>query len=562
MLSQFAVSSVVSLMAGLALFLFGLMLLTDGLKRLAGSSLKRILKKMTSNRIKGVLAGAFITSVIQSSSVTSVLVVGFVSAGLMELTQAVGVIMGANIGTTITAQIISFKVTKLALGLIGVGGLGYVFIKQEEKRTTFLVMLSLGLVFYGMTLMSDATAPLRDYDPFIGIMRSVSSPVTGILIGALFTALIQSSSATTAIVIVLASQGLLDLKGGIALAMGANVGTCVTAWLAATGKSSDAKRAALIHVIFNVAGVLIWVGFIDELMLIVDWMTRNTGASGVREISVRLPREIANAHTVFNLVNTVLLIGFAGPMVWLVRKLIPAKPSSEGGTIMPAYLDEAIVDTPSLALDRAGLELGRMAERVQEMIRIAAGMMVGGDVRHQKLTVLDDELDTLYLAINAYLGKVSAGRLSSEEAASVRFLVGASTLLENMGDELESRFADEQMDRIRLRKDFNPETARRLATLLESVNEHLGMLMDAVEQGDRKKAKKVRRTKTALKVELESLRVHLVDQLSASSGERARTLGLESDAVEAAKRLNDQIRLIAKLLLDTLKEHGTTDPHV
>lgn len=540
-------------MAGLALFLFGLMLLTDGLKRLAGSALKRILKKMTSNRFKGVLAGAFITSVIQSSSVTTVLVVGFVSAGLMELTQAVGVIMGANIGTTITAQIISFKVTKLALGLIGIGGLGYVFVKREERRTVYLVMLSLGLVFYGMTLMSDATAPLRDYAPFIEAMRSVSSPLMGILIGALFTALVQSSSATTAIVIVLASQGLLDLKGGIALALGANIGTCVTAWLAATGKSSDAKRAALIHIIFNVAGVLIWVGLIDELMMIVDWMTRNSGVSGVRDLSVRLPREIANAHTIFNLVNTVLLVGLAGPMVWLVRKVIPAKPAEEGDAIKPAYLDDAIIDTPSLALDRVNMELGRMAERVQEMIRIAASMMVGGGVRHQKLKALDDELDALYLAINAYLGKVSSGRLSAEEAASVRFLVGASTLLENMGDELESRFADDQMDRIRLRKDFNPETAQRLSALLESVNEHLGLLMDAIEHGDRKQAKRVRRTKADLKVELESLRMHLVDQLSASSGERAKTLGLESDAVEAAKRLNDQIRLVAKLLLDTLK---------
>ncbi len=547
------ITPLITLLAGLSLFLFGLLLLTDGLKRMAGSAMKKVLERMTSNRFKGVLAGAFVTSVIQSSSVTTVLVVGFISAGLLDLTQAVGVIMGANIGTTITAQIISFKVTKAALAFIAAGGLGYVFLDKEQYRTGFLVLLALGLVFYGMTLMSDATAPLRDYPPFLEAMKSVSSPITGILLGAAFTALVQSSSATTAIVIVLASQGLLSLEGGIALALGANVGTCVTAWLAATGKSVDAKRAALVHVIFNVAGVLIWVGLIDQLVMIVDWMTSDSGVGGIREASVRVPREIANAHTVFNVVNTLVLIGFAGPMVKVVRKIIPDRKETEPGFVRPKYLDDTLIDTPVLALDRVGLELARMGERVHEMIQLAAGVVEARDEKHEGLRSLDNELDTLYLAINEYLGRISARRLSTSDVQRVRCYVGAATLLENMGDELETRFGQESEDRLRLRSDFSQETAKRLSALLRQVGGHLEMVLDALEHADRKKAKKVRRTKPHLKVEIESIRTHLLDQLGASSGERARTLGLESDAVEAAKRLNDQIRLLAKLVLDTTR---------
>ncbi|MDA0874122.1 MAG: Na/Pi cotransporter family protein, partial [Bacteroidetes bacterium] len=452
-----------TLLAGLAFFLFGLMQLTDALKRMAGSSMRTVLGRMTANRFRGVLAGAFVTSVIQSSSVTTVLVVGFISAGLMELTQAAGVIMGANIGTTITAQIISFKVSKAALALVAFGGLGYVFIKVEQRRTPFLALLALGLVFYGMSLMSSATAPLRDIPIFMGAMQTVSTPWAGVAVGAIFTALVQSSSATTAIVIVLASEGLIGLEGGIALALGANIGTCITAWLAAVGASTDAKRAALIHVLFNVIGVLIWIGLIDELILIVEWMTREAGLSGTRTASVRIPREIANAHTVFNVINTVLLIGFTTPLVRLVRKLVPDRAEEVPGSARPRFLDDALIDTPTLALDRVEMELGRMGERVGKMIALAADMSEGKDVRHAELRALDEELDALYLAINAHIGKVARKRLTGPDTERIRLSVGAATLLENMGDELESRFADDHMERARLRKDFHPQTAERIA---------------------------------------------------------------------------------------------------
>ncbi len=277
------VSLGVGVAGGLLLFLYGLYVLTEALKHAAGSAMKRILRRLTSNKFKGAFAEAFITSVIQSWSVTTVLVVGFISAGLMSLTESVGVIMGANIGTTITAQIIAFKVTKAAMVLIAVGGLSFVFAKKESWKNYSLIVLALGLIFFGMTVMSDATAPLRSYDPFIDFMQRMETPLSGILAGAIFTAVVQSSSATTGIIIVLATQGLVTLEAGIALAFGANIGTCVTAMLAAIGKPTEAVRAAFVHVLFNVAGVLIWIAFIDQLVDFVQWMSVDvSGCEGDR----------------------------------------------------------------------------------------------------------------------------------------------------------------------------------------------------------------------------------------------------------------------------------------
>jgi phosphate:Na+ symporter len=246
------------LLGGLAIFLFGMDQMTSTLKILAGERMKGLLAKLTTNRLKGVLTGALVTSVIQSSSVTTVLVVGFVSAGLMSLQQSIGVIMGAEIGTTITAQIIAFKITKSALAIVAVGFLLKFIGKQERVQQYGTMILGFGLLFFGMNIMSDATQPLREFPPFIEAAQKLDSPLLGILLAAAFTAVIQSSSATTVLVIILAGQELITLQQAIPLIFGANIGTCVTALLASIGKPREAVRAAFVHVTFNVLGVLIW----------------------------------------------------------------------------------------------------------------------------------------------------------------------------------------------------------------------------------------------------------------------------------------------------------------
>ena len=262
--------------------------------------MKNILARLTMNRFSGVFAGAFITSIIQSSSVTTVLVVGFISAGLMTLSQSIGVILGADIGTTITAQIIAFKVTKYALALIAIGFALNFLGKRNSVKQTGAMLMGLGLIFFGMELMSNATRPLRTYEPFITMMTQMANPFWGILIGTVFTGLIQSSSATIGIVIVLASQGFISLEAGIALAFGANIGTCVTALLAAIGKPREAIQAAWVHVLFKVIGVLLWLAFIPQLAQFVRFISPEAeGLSGIARLGAETPRQIANAHTVF-----------------------------------------------------------------------------------------------------------------------------------------------------------------------------------------------------------------------------------------------------------------------
>lgn len=224
--------------------------------------MKNILAKLTTNRVMGAITGAGVTAVIQSSSITSVLTVGFVSAGLMTVGQAAGVIMGANLGTTITAQVIAFKVTYFALLMIVVGFAIQFFSKLNRKIAIGRLIMGLGLIFFGMNIMSEGMAPLKDYQPFLNLMIEMQNPIYGILVGFLFTALVQSSSATIGIIIVMASNGFLTLPAGIALAMGANVGTTVTALLATIGKSREAKRTGYIHLLFNILGVLIFLPFI------------------------------------------------------------------------------------------------------------------------------------------------------------------------------------------------------------------------------------------------------------------------------------------------------------
>lgn len=256
---------VVGLLGGLALFLLGMDRMTESLRVIAGDRLRRILERLTSHRITGMLTGAGVTAVVQSSSVTTVLVVGFISAGLMTFVQSIPVILGANIGTTITAQIIAFNVTRWALVLVAVGFAMTVIPKKEKRRAQGAAVMGLGLVFFGMVVMGSAMEPLRSYDAFIDLMAALENPFLGILVGALFTALVQSSSATTGVVIVLAGQGLITLDAGVALVLGANIGTSITAMLAAIGKPRDAQRAAVAHLIFNVAGVLIWIPLIGLL---------------------------------------------------------------------------------------------------------------------------------------------------------------------------------------------------------------------------------------------------------------------------------------------------------
>jgi len=396
----------INLLGGLALFLYGMHKMTEALKILAGERVKGILARLTTNRFSAAFAGASVTAIIQSSSITTVLMVGFITAGVMTFQQSIGVILGANVGTTITAQIIAFKVTKAALFLIAAGFFTEVLAKTPRIKYAGVMLMGLGMLFFGMELMSQATAPLRTYEPFMTLMQEMTNPLLGVLIGAVFTALVQSSSATTGIVIVMASQGLISLETGIALVLGSNIGTCVTAWITSIGKPREAKQAAMAHVVFNVSGVLLFVGFIPyfaELIRVISPMAHEL--SGIERLAADTPRQLANAHTVFNIFNLVLFLGFTNTLARLVLRIVPPLPPKPVSETVPAYLDNMYLAQPAMALDRVRLELARVGEKVLGMIKDSfPTLLVGTRERVVSLQLRDEEIDALTDAITLFPG--------------------------------------------------------------------------------------------------------------------------------------------------------------
>lgn len=417
------------LLGGLALFLFGLEQLTTALKTAAGDNMRGVLAAMTRNRLLGVITGAVTTAVIQSSSVTTVLVVGFISAGVMSLTQAIGVIMGANIGSTVFAQVIAFRVTDAALPLIAIGFLGASLQRNKAFGHWGGVLLGLGLVFLGMMLMGNAMAPLRDWKPFLNAIASMSNPALGILAGALFTALVQSSGATSGIVIVMAGQGIMSIEAGIPIILGANIGTCVTAMLAAIGRPREAVRASMAHVFFNVISVLCWVWFIGP---VADLMQRLTPGD--------VARQIANAHTLVNVGATAVLIWFAPLLKALITRLIPDRPlSPEEEAVTPRYLDQALLATPPAALEAVRRELGRVGVQVRRMVVDSlAGALHGSKTSLDRLARMDDSVDALYEAVIDYLRRLGVGALTPKQAALYMRLMEVARGLESIGDLVET----------------------------------------------------------------------------------------------------------------------------
>ena len=530
---------VVGLFGGLALMLFGMDQMADALKAMAGERMRTVLASLTRNRLAGVFTGAFITAVIQSSSITTVLVVGFVTAGLMTTAQSVGVIMGANIGSTVTAQIIAFKVTKLALLMIAVGFAVQFTAARERMRQYGSVVMGLGMVFFGMTVMGDAMTPLRTFPPFLDAMQSMANPLLGIAVGAAFTALVQSSAATTGIVIVMAGQGLIVLPAGIALAFGANIGTCATALLAALGKPREAMRAAVVHVLFNVFGVLIWLPFIGGLARIVEGISPSDA-----------PRQIANAHSIFNIANTFLFIGFAPQFARWVVWLVPERPEDEEAEVRAKYLDQELLATPSLALDRARLELLNMGDRVREMLRIALPTVLHGEREDlEALRDMDDAVDGLHGHIATYLGHISQQELTEGQTSELIKILGAVNELENIGDIIETNLVEQGFQRLRDGFSVSEGTREVIEGFHRVVSRALDASLHAVTQKNADAARVVVEMKQEINRLAASAALHESQRLVASEPHRLPAYKMEIDLLENLKRIYYFTKRIARGIL-------------
>jgi len=536
------------LFGGLAMFLFGMEQMSDGLKAAAGETLKDVLSRLTKNRFMGALTGAFVTAVLNSSSVTTVLVVGFISAGFMTLTQSVGVIMGANIGSTFTAQIVAFNVTQYALIMVAIGFLMLFTGKAENTRHYGAMVMGLGLVFYGMGVMGDAMLPLRSYQPFLDLMVRMENPLLGILVGAVFTGLVQSSAATTGIAIVMASSGLITLPAGIALAFGSNIGTCVTAVLAALGKPVEAVRAAMVHIIFNIAGVLLWVLFIPQLAdFIVAISPSSPELSGKARMAAEVPRQIANAHTVFNVANTLLFIGFTTFFARLVEKLVPERPVKEKIIIEPRYLEEDVVRVPAMALEQVRLELGHMGGIINEMFTtLRAGVRDEDKQKCNTVLKLDDQVDILHDAILEYMSEIRQEPLSDKESHRFQALMGATVNLQNLATIISDELVGVGTGLIDLQIEPSEATRLLIINLADKVSHAIEHVIRAVREDDETAAEEVITIKDEVRRLAEEFLMRQSERIGVQESGHLNLVRLEMELLDKLRSIYTLAKRIAK----------------
>lgn len=422
-------TEVLSLFGGLALFLYGMQTMSNGLETAAGNKMKQILEKLTSNRFKAVLVGAVITAVIQSSSATTVMVVGFVNSGLMTLNQAVWIIMGANIGTTITGQLIALDIGALAPLIAFLGVAGIMFLKKERSRHISSIFAGLGVLFIGMDMMSGAMSPLRDSQLFLDFMEKASNPVLGILIGAIFTAVIQSSSASVGILQAMASTGAVPLESAVFILFGQNIGTCITAVLAAVGTKTAAKRTTVIHLLFNVIGTTVFT-IVCLVLPFTQWMGMITSDPVA---------QIANTHTVFNVATTLLLLPFGNLMAKAATKILPEKPEDESKQQKLLYITpyevSQLTEHAAMVISPIEREVGRMLDMAKENVRAGYNAVIHGDVDAlEEINDREEYIDYLNAEISKYIVRMMPLDMSEHDTRIINSYYMILSNIERVGD--------------------------------------------------------------------------------------------------------------------------------
>lgn len=424
------ITDVLALLGGLALFLYGMQMMSTGLEAAAGNRMKSILEKLTSNRIKGVLVGAAITAVIQSSSATTVMVVGFVNSGLMTLKQAVWVIMGANIGTTITGQLIALDIGAIA-PLFAIAGVGAImFIKSEKVHHISSIFAGLGILFMGMDMMGAAMSPLKESEAFISLMTKFDNPLLGILVGALFTAVIQSSSASVGILQALASTGMIPLSSAVFVLFGQNIGTCITAVLASIGMKVNAKRTTVIHLLFNIIGTVLFT-VICLVTPYVTWIEAMTPGDPVAQI--------ANAHTVFNIVTTLLLLPFGTHMANIAVRILPDSKKADDEDLRLKYIrpfeSSYAIGHSAVAVSQIRDEVNRMRDMVAKNISDSFDSLVQYDEKlRKKVSEREEYIDFLNKGISEYIVSLMASEMNMSDSRKINGYYAIISNLERIGD--------------------------------------------------------------------------------------------------------------------------------
>ena len=538
---------IINLFGGILLLLYGIKLLNDGLQNVAGSKIRSLLRSLTSNRLTAVGGGAFITGLIQSSSATSVMLVGFVSAGLMSFRQTLAVILGADIGATLTVQLIAFHVYDYAVLLIGIGLFFTLFAKKMLYRNAGQGVLGFGFVFLSLKLMIDAMAPLQGNELFKQVFIALTDmPVMGIVLSAGLTALIHSSAATIGIALVLAKSGLIPLDTAVYIMLGANIGTCSTALIASMRAPVEARRVAWAHVYFKIFGVLLVLPFLGPFQKLVIATTPD------------LARQIANANTLFNIIMAVCFLPLTGLFAKLIVSMVPEK--EEEKKFGPLYLDDHVLGTPSLALGQATREVLRASDIVRDMLVNAIKVFQSDDPAPiAAIKNKDNLIDLLDRQVRLYLTRLSSSHLTESQSRRDVAVLETSRNLENIGDIIDRNLMPLATKRISKGITFSREGLEEISLFHKRVLENFDAAISAFATSDRDLADRVLRNKEELGImERELVQAHL-DRLRKGLRESMETSHIHLDLIGNLARINSLITHIIYPIAEEKRGKGRED---
>ncbi len=530
----------IGLTGGLALFLHGMTMMSNSLRAMAGSRLKEIMARLAGNRFSALLTGAIATAVVQSSSVTTVIAIGFVSAGILTLGQAIAVSMGGAVGSTLTAQIIAFDISYFALLLVA---LGFGLSMWKSHRIASLVgsmMLGLGVLFVGLAMMSDFMRPLRTYQPFVDLMASMSNPLYGILIGAVFTAIVQSSSATLGVIIALASQGLIPLQAGIALVFGANIGTTITALLATIGQPRSALHTAIGHVSFKVLIVVIWLPLIGVLERITRAVSPSAdGLALAEQLAYEVPRQVANAHTIINVATVLLLLPFINVLAALIVRVVGEGPGPREPAQVATALNPVLYEMPPLAMDAVRQEVVALGQRVREQLDlVTATILAGKDIEAGPLQSREQLIDRRHAEIVHYVQPMLQQELAADTGMAIVDLVEAADYLESLGDLVERELVPLYERQRAAAAATSPDSLARLAAFAAAVSAELQRALEAVQAADQAMARRILDAKPDLRRLERALR---------DADPRAERSALEREMAETLRRAYSLVRRLVRV---------------
>lgn len=555
--------SVISLIGGLALFLYGMNVLSSSLEKLAGGKIEGILRRLTSNPFKGLVLGAVITAVIQSSSAVTVMLVGLVNSGIMKLAQAISITMGSNVGTTVTAWLLSLtgiESDSVWLRLIKpenfspivafVGILLIMVSKKQSRKDAGSICLGFAVLMYGMNFMSDAVEPLADLPEFASILTAFSNPILGVIAGALFTAVIQSSSASVGVLQALSMTGSMTYATAIPIIMGQNIGTCITAIISSIGASRNARRVAVVHLLFNCIGTV---------ALLALWIIAGAAFDLTFASKAVDPFSIAVVHSIFNVATTVLLFPFSKVLERAAHVIIKDKEEKkEDDKEKSAFLDDRLLTVPSIAVGNALSTAKTMSALAENSVLDAIGLLNSFDsAKAEEITELEGVLDNYEDKLGTYLVKLSKRQLSDADNKTVSMLLHIITDLERIGDHAEN-LVDVSREMHDKEISFSHEARRELSTLADAVKEILGNTVSAFTSGNLDTAKEIEPLEQVIDTLITEIRTRHITRLQ--KGSCTIELGFVlTDLLTNCERISDHCSNIAVAMIEAA--HGTFDTH-